>query len=81
MMKLLKKTLAVATAVAMVGGTVAASAAPVAQKLSVARVGAPVKGAKSNAGGGGTIVAILAALAVIGGIAIASGGSSKPKSR
>ncbi len=81
-MKLLKKTLAVAAAVAMVGGPVAASAAPTAQKLSVARVGAPSKAAKSNLGGGGgsTIVAIVAALAVIGGIAIAGGGSSKPKS-
>lgn len=79
-MKLLKNTLAVAAAVAMVGGPVAASAAPSAQKLSVARVGAPSKGAKSNLGGSPTIIAILAAAAVIGGIAVASGGSNKPKS-
>jgi hypothetical protein len=81
-MKLLKKTLAVAAAVAMVGGPVAAAAAPAAQKLSVARVGAPVKSVKSKLEGGAstTIVAVGAVAAIVGGIAVASSGSGSPKS-
>lgn len=79
-MKLLKKTLAVAAAVAMVGGPVAAAAAPTAQKLSVARVGAPAKPAKSKLAGSSTIIALLAAAAVVGGIAVASNGGGSPKS-
>jgi hypothetical protein len=76
-MKLVKKSLAVATAAAMLAVPVAASAAPAAQKLSIARAGAPVKGAKSQAGGG-SIIYIVAALAAIG-IVIAVSGGSKSK--
>jgi hypothetical protein len=78
MMTLLKKMLAVTTAVALVGGPIAASAAPAAQKLSVARAGAPSQGAKSDMGGG-SIIYIVAALAVIGGIILIAD-KKKPKS-
>jgi hypothetical protein len=81
-MKVLKNTLAVAAAFAMVGAPVIASAAP-ASKLSVsksARAGAVVKKTTNNLGGGSTIIAILAALAVVGGIVIAAGGSNTPSS-
>ncbi len=83
-MKVLKYMLAVATAVAIVGTPVLASAANSASKLSVsqvARAGTPARKASSLGGGGGsTIVALLAAVAVIAGIALAAGGSSAPKS-
>jgi hypothetical protein len=76
-MKLVKKTLAVATAAAMLAVPVAASAAPVAQKLSVARASAPSKASTSQAGGG-SIIYIVAALAAIG-IVIAVSGGKKSK--
>jgi hypothetical protein len=81
-MKVLKNTLAVAAAFAMVGAPVIASAAP-ASKLSVSksvRAGTAVKKTTNNLGGGSAIIAILAALAVVGGIVIAAGGSNSPSS-
>ncbi len=83
-MKHLKKTLAVAAAFAMVGAPVIASAANPASNVATsrvasksARVGSAVQ-KNSNIGGGSTIIALLAALAVIAGIAIAAGGSKSP---
>jgi hypothetical protein len=78
-----KKMLAVATAVAMVSTPVIAAAAP-ASKLSVAQVSqarAGTKAKKANELGGSVALALLAAAAVIGGIALAaSGGGSNATS-
>jgi hypothetical protein len=83
-MKILRNVIAVASAAAVIAMPVMASAAPAASKLSVSksvRAGTAVRSTKaSNLGGGSTIIAVLAAAAVIGGIAIAAGGSNKPKS-
>jgi hypothetical protein len=78
-----RKLLAVAAAVAMVGTPVMASAAP-ASRLSVvqaekARAGTRTAKA-SELKGGSIIITLLAAAAVIGGIALAAGGGGKPKS-
>lgn len=81
-----KKMLAVAAAVAMVGAPVVASASP-ASKLSISQVSsaqtgkvrAGTKTQKSSQLGGSIALALLAAAAVIGGIALAaSGGSNSP---
>jgi hypothetical protein len=85
-MKSVKKMLAVAAALAMVGAPVVASASP-ASKLSISqansaqtskvRAGTNVK--KSSELGGSVALAVLAAAAVIGGIILAaSGGSNSP---
>ena len=77
-MSVFKKSLAVAAAFAMVGAPVAASAAPASKPTAVS---APVNGAKSSKVAGSTaIVALLALAAIIGGVAVSSSGSSKPKS-
>lgn len=85
-MKVLKNTLAVAAAFAMVGAPVVASAAP-ASKLSVsqsvsksARAGTAVRKDASQLQGGSVIVALVAAAAVIAGVVVAAGGSNKPNS-
>lgn len=81
-MKVLKNTLAVAAAFAMVGAPVIASAAP-ASKLSVsqsARVSTAARKDASQLQGGSVFIALLAAVAVIAGIVVASGGSNGPKS-
>ncbi len=86
----LRKSLAVATvALSLVAApAVAQTAGSAASKLSVraapavqknVRAGAVQKNA-NNIGGGSTIIAILAAVAVIAGIVIAADGSNKPKS-
>ncbi len=82
-MKVLKHTLAVAAAVAMIGAPVAASAAGTASRplvSSVARAGTPVGRDASKLRGSRVIVALLAAAAIIGGILAASSGNSKPRS-
>ena len=86
-MKVLKNTLAVAAAFAMVGAPVVASAANPASKLSVsqsvnksARAGVAVRKDGSDIRGGSTIVALGAAALVILGIVLAAGGSNSPSS-
>jgi hypothetical protein len=48
-------------------------------KVSTVRAGADAKDA-NHLNGSGTIVAVLAVIAIIGGIVAATSGSSKPKS-
>ncbi len=86
-MSLKKSTLAAIAAVSLVAVPTIASAAPAAaSKLSVRAAPAKVvrSGAAdqraSNIGGGGPFVAILAAVLVAVGIAVAADGSSAPKS-
>jgi hypothetical protein len=80
-MTTVKKIMAVAAAVALVGTPAIASATP-ASKLSIAqtskaRAGTKVKNASEL--GGSVALAVLAAAAVIGGILLAtSGGSNSP---
>ena len=83
-MKFVQTAMASMAAAAMLAAPIAASAAPAA-KLSVsqaikgARATSPVS-KKSALEGGSTIIAIIAVAAVVGGIALAAGGNSKPKS-
>ncbi len=82
-MKVLKHTLAVAAAVAMLGAPIAASAAGSASRPSVsqpARAGTVVGKDANELRGSRVIVALLAAAAIIGGILAASSGNNKPKS-
>lgn len=77
-MKVLKNTLAVAAAFAMVGVPVAVSAANPASKLSVSksvRAGAAVRKDANNAAGG-TVIALAAAALVVLGIVVAAGGGN-----
>jgi hypothetical protein len=69
------------TALSLVAVPTIASAAPAASKLSVAsaRTSAPAKGNKAL--GGGVIIAVLAAAAVIAGIVIAADSNGSPTSR
>ena len=75
-------------ALSLVAVPTLASAAPAASKLSItaptgavsARVGARTISGK-KAVGGGVIIAILAGLAVVGGIIIAASGTKAPVSR
>ncbi len=78
-MKILKTSFAVASALAMLASPVMASASSAA-KLSVTqsvRAGAAVKKSSNELGGGSTIIAVLAGLAVVGGIIIAATGNKK----
>ncbi len=80
-MKFLKTILAASAATAMLAAPVVASAAPV-SKLSISksvRAGTAGNGKASKLEGASTIIAIVAAAAVIGGIALAAGGKSKSK--
>lgn len=82
-MVLLKSAVVAMASVALIAAPVAASAAPakgtVMAKVSDVRAGADAK--KSNGiKGGGAVVAIVAVLAIIGGVIAATQGSSKPKS-
>lgn len=81
-MKVLKNTLAVAAAFAMVGAPVVASAAPASKPTvtQVTRAGTVVRKDANDLRGGSTIIALLAAAALIAGIVIAAGGSSSPSS-
>lgn len=81
-MKVLKNTLAVAAAFAMVGAPVLASAAPASKPTvtQTARAGTDVRKDASDLRGGSTIIALLAAAAIIAAIVIAAGGKSKPSS-
>ena len=77
-MKLLKNTLAVAAAFAMVGVPVAVSAANPASKLSVSksvRASSAVRKGASKADGS-TVVALGAAALIILGIVVAAGGGN-----
>ncbi len=80
-MKMVKNMMAAAAATAMIAAPVAASAASSASKLSVSksvRAGTALRSAKvSKLEGGSTIIAVVAAIAVIGGIALAASGGSK----
>lgn len=82
-MMLFKSAVTALASVALAASPVVAQAAPakgsVMAKVSTVRAGADAKD-KSNIKGSGTIVAILALAAIIGGILAATSGSSKPKS-
>jgi hypothetical protein len=78
-MKIVKTSLALASAFAMLVTPVIASASS-ASKLSVTqsvRAGAAVKKSSNDLGGGSTIIAVLAGLAVVAGIVIAADGKKK----
>jgi hypothetical protein len=79
-MNFVKKASVAFAAISMVAAPIAASAAPVAQTLSVAkfsgaRASADLNGESRLEGDSGIIIAILAAVAVIAGIVIAADGS------
>jgi hypothetical protein len=82
-MVLFKSAVTALASVALAASPVVAQAAPakgsVMAKVSTVRAGADAKD-KSNIKGSGTIVAILALAAIIGGILAATSGTSKPKS-
>lgn len=58
---------------------VSLAAAPAVAEANFDRLSAPVEG-ESEAGGGGTLLGIFAAVAFIGGIIIAAGGDDNPVS-
>lgn len=82
-MVLFKSAVAALASVALAATPALAQAAPakgtVMAKVSTVRAGADAKDA-NHLNGGGTIVAVLAVIAIIGGIVAATSGSSKPKS-
>ena len=82
-MVLFKSAVAALASVALAATPAMAQSAPaqgtVMGKVSTVRAGADAKDA-NHLHGGGTIVAVLAVIAIIGGIIAATSGSSKPKS-
>ena len=56
---------------------VSLAAAPAVAEANFDRLSAPVEG-ESEAGGGGTLLGIFAAVAIIGGIIVAAGGDDTP---
>lgn len=56
---------------------VSLAAAPAVAEANFDRLSAPVEG-ESEAGGGGTLLGVFAAIAIIGGIIIAAGGDETP---
>ncbi|WP_066823913.1 hypothetical protein [Sphingomonas mali] len=82
-MVLFKSAVAALASVALAATPALAQAAPakgtVMAKVSTVRAGADAKDG-NHLNGSGTIVAVLAVIAIIGGIVAATSGSSKPKS-
>ncbi|MGN6817482.1 MAG: hypothetical protein ACTHJR_02290 [Sphingomonas sp.] len=83
-MVLLKSAVAALASVALAATPAMAQSVPakgtVMGKVSTVRAGADAKDGNHLRGGSGGIVAVLAVIAIIGGIIAATSGSSKPKS-